>query len=106
MENFGFLVRRLFWLFVVVLTLITVLFITLLTYRPTKETFKNEILVDKSFKEWQPKNVVFALQDGSMPPKVKAGYLLVAETPGQMGPMAKDPKMRYAGNNLTCTNCH
>lgn len=106
MENFGFLVRRLFWLFVVVLTLITVLFITLLTYRPTKEAFKNEILVDKSFKEWQPKNVVLTLQDGSMPPKVKAGYLLVAETPGQMGPMANDPKMRYAGNNLTCTNCH
>ena len=32
--------------------------------------------------------------------------MLVAESSKYMGPLAKDPKLRFAGNNLSCTNCH
>jgi len=41
-----------------------------------------------------------------MPSDVKYGYQLIAESPKYMGPMAEDPEMRYAGNNLACVNCH
>lgn len=37
---------------------------------------------------------------------VKYGKELVVNTPKLIGPQASDEKMRYAGNNLTCQNCH
>ena len=37
---------------------------------------------------------------------VKYGYALMTDTANQIGPTATDPAMRYAGNNLTCQNCH
>ena len=41
-----------------------------------------------------------------MDPLVKMGYLLIKESPRQMGPAAENPEMRFAGNNLACANCH
>lgn len=106
MEHFGYLVRRLFWLFVTVLSLITVLFITLLTYRPETTIPSKTVSLTVSNSEWQPKNVLAALEDGSTPQRVKVGFLLVSESPENIGPQAPDPNKRYAGNNLSCTNCH
>lgn len=37
---------------------------------------------------------------------VKYGWQLVIDTPRYIGRTAADPAMRYAGNNLACTNCH
>lgn len=37
---------------------------------------------------------------------VKYGWRLVADTPRFIGASALDPAMRYAGNDLACTNCH
>jgi thiosulfate dehydrogenase len=37
---------------------------------------------------------------------VRYGHALMVDTPGQIGPEAGDPAKRYAGNNLTCQNCH
>jgi thiosulfate dehydrogenase len=37
---------------------------------------------------------------------VKYGHALMVDTPGQIGPAVADPARRYAGNNLTCQNCH
>ena len=37
---------------------------------------------------------------------IKYGYLLITKTSDQIGPLASDPSMRFAGNNLTCNNCH
>ncbi|MDC6389311.1 c-type cytochrome [Maribacter sp. PR1] len=106
MKHFGYLVRRLFWLFLTVLILVTVLFITLLTYRPAPSPKEDTLLVEEKIDDWQPKNVLKAWDDGSMSPSVKKGFLLVSETSGQMGPNAEDPNNRFAGNNLSCTNCH
>lgn len=106
MEHFAYLVRRLFWLFVTVLSLIIILFISLMTYRPKPSISTIRPLIAEKKVDWQPKDVLSYLEEGSMPPMVKAGFLLVAETPEHMGPRAQDPKKRLAGNNLSCTNCH
>ena len=37
---------------------------------------------------------------------VKYGYALFADTANEIGPAVSDPKMRFAGNNLACQNCH
>lgn len=37
---------------------------------------------------------------------IKYGKNLVSETYKYLGPTVKDPKMRFAGNNLSCKNCH
>ncbi len=37
---------------------------------------------------------------------VRYGHALMVNTPSQIGPAAGDPAKRYAGNNLTCQNCH
>lgn len=34
------------------------------------------------------------------------GNKILNETSHYVGPQAKDPKMRYAGNNLSCSSCH
>ncbi|GAA4836913.1 hypothetical protein GCM10023331_22660 [Algivirga pacifica] len=37
---------------------------------------------------------------------IKYGYTLINETYKHIGPLADNPDMRYAGNNLACKNCH
>lgn len=37
---------------------------------------------------------------------VQYGHDLASRTTGLIGPEAKDPAKRYAGNNLSCTSCH
>lgn len=37
---------------------------------------------------------------------VKYGYKLVTQSHNYIGPNAKDEKMRYAGNHLSCSSCH
>jgi len=37
---------------------------------------------------------------------VQYGYALFADTANEIGPAVSDPKMRFAGNNLACQNCH
>ena len=37
---------------------------------------------------------------------IKYGYELITNTPRLIGPKASDSILRYAGNNLSCTNCH
>jgi thiosulfate dehydrogenase len=37
---------------------------------------------------------------------VKYGYRLFSDTANEIGPMVSDPKKRFAGNNLSCKNCH
>lgn len=43
---------------------------------------------------------------GVMDAEVKYGYLILTETSKWIGPAAEEPGMRYAGNNLACSNCH
>lgn len=55
---------------------------------------------------WRLKSIETDLPQGEEGAKIKYGYILITETFQKIGPLAKDPNMRYAGNNLTCNNCH
>jgi thiosulfate dehydrogenase len=54
----------------------------------------------------------YAFRDpASLPPSpqnelIQYGLALVVDTPQHIGPLAAEPAMRYAGNELACTNCH
>lgn len=55
---------------------------------------------------WHLKSIETDLPPGEEGAMIKYGYILITETAKQIGPLAKDEKMRFAGNNLTCNNCH
>lgn len=56
--------------------------------------------------QWRPKNMETDLPKGAEGAIIKYGYLLITKTSNLIGPLAKDPAMQFAGNNLTCNNCH
>ncbi len=55
---------------------------------------------------WRPKSIETDLPPGEEGAKIKYGYILIKETSSNIGPLAKNENMRYAGNNLSCNNCH
>lgn len=46
------------------------------------------------------------IPDNKFGEMVKYGKEMVVNTPKYIGPEVSDEKMRFAGNNLTCQNCH
>jgi thiosulfate dehydrogenase len=56
--------------------------------------------------DWFAGHDVRGLKPGPTTDLIAYGERLVAETQRHIGPAAGDPAMRYAGNNLACTNCH
>ena len=60
----------------------------------------------KGEKVWRPKDIAIDLPEGRKGRLIKYGHLLISETSNYMGPQAKNPEVRYAGNNLSCQNCH
>ena len=55
--------------------------------------------------KWTPPDI-HSVGDDAFGKLVKYGYALVTDTAAQIGPAAPDPARRYAGNGLTCQNCH
>ncbi len=55
---------------------------------------------------WRVKSLETDLPPGEEGAKIRFGHLLVTKTSEFIGPLAKDPKKRFAGNNLSCNNCH
>ncbi|MGO9674940.1 MAG: c-type cytochrome [Methylocella sp.] len=49
---------------------------------------------------------VGALPDDARGRQIRRGRALVTQTYALIGPHARDPADRYAGNNLACSNCH
>ena len=83
----------------------TLLFIALvlLTYEggvDKEEYIENERL----FAEWDAQKLV--LDNPMLPDLVRDGYYIVSESANYIGPNAKEPEQQYAGNTLSCTNCH
>ncbi len=54
---------------------------------------------------WTPPQIE-AAGDDPFGRLVRYGHALVVDTPSRIGPAAADPAKQYAGNNLTCQNCH
>lgn len=57
-------------------------------------------------KDWFAFNDPAKLPPGPANDLVRAGLDIVVNTPENIGPLASDPAMRLAGNQLACTNCH
>lgn len=55
---------------------------------------------------WHLKNIDTDLPSGKAGEQIKYGYILINKTSEYIGPLAKEAKMRFAGNNLVCNNCH
>ncbi|MDA9878687.1 c-type cytochrome [Flavobacteriaceae bacterium] len=97
------LIRRLTFLFLALISTILLIAITLVTY-------KDNSLMDETINQpnselsWDPKKMIF--ENPKATDLVKEGYSLVSESSKYMGPLAEEPSQRFAGNNLSCTNCH
>ncbi len=55
---------------------------------------------------WKLPSITHDLPAGKHGKLIKYGHLLATETHQWMGPQVKNPAHRFAGNNLTCSNCH
>ncbi|MGB5555298.1 MAG: c-type cytochrome [Flavobacteriaceae bacterium] len=103
MDELRILKKRLFWLFLALFALVAAVLIELFDYKPSTAP-KVVDLPKAPIESWKPKNVLLALEDKD--PLVKQGYLLIKESPTQMGPSAENPDMRFTGNHMACANCH
>ena len=97
------LARRLFYLFAAFLVLLVVVFSVTFLFQSNPQSFISPKPTDA---DWSPKSITSAISEGWSDREIEYGYHLVTESPIAMGPKAKNPKLRYSGNNLTCTNCH
>ncbi len=95
---------QLFWLNCLLL-LVIILFGTsayVIQRNPALLKFKGE--TEKN--TWRPKFMETDVPGGKRGERIKYGYELVTKTSRLIGPSANDINMRYAGNNLSCNNCH
>lgn len=103
MKDFGALIRslriKLAWLSGLILLIGVLAFYY--SYNPEMLNF-----LEKEPDTWELKLPAEEFAAGEMDADVKYGYLLLTETARWIGPQVEDPKMRYAGNTLSCTNCH
>jgi thiosulfate dehydrogenase len=81
------------------------LFITFLNPDPRQSQSTSAVQLSDN-QPWKPKSLVLDIPAGEPGEKIKYGYLLVTETAQHIGPGAIKQSMRFAGNNLTCNNCH
>ncbi len=67
-----------------------------------------ELVINKevSVKDWKPRNPETDLGSEANDNLVNLGYKLITETSKHIGPLAPEVKARFAGNNLSCQNCH
>ena len=101
-KEFKGLVGGIAKIFTVLIGLILVVFIGLMVYIANPDVFD----FSKTEKHYGPKDVEAEIAAGFLPQKVKYGYELLTNTPKYLGPQAKDPEKRIAGNNLACISCH
>lgn len=62
-----------------------------------------QVVVERS---WHLKSIDTDLPTGDEGAQIKYGYLVINKTSEYIGPLANDENMRFAGNNLSCNNCH
>jgi thiosulfate dehydrogenase len=60
---------------------------------------------DIDLTHWTPPDIA-VVPDDPFGELVTYGYALFTNTANEIGPTVSDPARRFAGNNLTCQNCH
>jgi thiosulfate dehydrogenase len=88
----------------IIFLLITGVFFVWMLLLSRPELFAKEETT--SVKEWRPKSIPTDVPSGSNAAQVRLGYTIISESPKWIGPQASYEKDRYAGNNLSCKNCH
>ena len=96
------LVRRLSLLLTSLLACILLIGVFLLSYKSFNEI--PELTEENNLTTWDPEKLI--IQNENTDEQVKQGYFLVSESSKFMGPLSKEPSLRFTGNNLSCTNCH
>jgi thiosulfate dehydrogenase len=61
--------------------------------------------IDIDLTRWTPPDIS-TVADDPFGKLVKYGHALFTDTANEIGPTVSDPTRRFAGNNLTCQNCH
>lgn len=105
MQKFSTLVKTITYLFGAVTALVVIVFAGVFIYQDNPEVFIKKKLAE-TIQNWSPRDVELAITNGFGNTEVEYGYHLISDSPDFIGPGAEDPKMRYAGNNLACANCH
>lgn len=103
MEPTRYLARKLGVLFSILFGLVLILFWTVLQMPERKPKMVTIPLVQVA-DSWQPKSIMDQWEQS--PPLVRNGYLMLSQSSKLIGPNAPNPEDRFAGNNLSCTNCH
>src|SRR6516164_7449192 len=60
---------------------------------------------DIDLTRWTPPDIS-TVPDDPFGILIKYGHALFTDTANEIGPTMSDPARRFAGNNLTCQNCH
>jgi thiosulfate dehydrogenase len=103
MDQIGNLARKLGWLFTLFFVLVLILFIGVVTYQPSSEVRVIQPVMVAQL-EWAPKDILKIWE--TTDPLVRKGYQILSQSSTNIGPNASNPEDRFAGNNLSCTNCH
>lgn len=98
------IVRRVSVFFSFLILAVIVLLVAL--FGEFKFRTSSNAIEDTSFELFTINNYIDALDDSEENQKVKYGFELFKSTPTHVGPNNGDPDKVYAGNNLSCNNCH
>lgn len=86
----------------VALIVLVILFAGYIYYNPPTLTIgKNSDIT-----HWKPRSVETDFLADERADTIKYGYELIKNTSRWIGPLAEVESMRFAGNNLSCNNCH
>jgi len=86
------------WLIVLVVTSSPVILMTARAFLAAQP-------IEIDLTQWAQPDIA-AVGDDPFGELVKYGHALFVDTTHEIGPAVSDPKMRFAGNNLACQNCH
>lgn len=67
---------------------------------------KPEEAETKTHTVWKPKSISKDIPEGELGQQIRYGHRIIKHTSTVIGPLAKDENLRFAGNNLSCNNCH
>jgi thiosulfate dehydrogenase len=94
------------WPFGIVCITIAVAALFLHDAEPPADTSFASAAPPKAWPDYSPHGAGFKVPAGDDGPLIAYGYELVARTFANIGPEVEKRDMRFAGNNLTCQNCH
>jgi thiosulfate dehydrogenase len=88
-----------------IVVIVFLLFFGVLCMNDVSKWFGSQFSNERN--DWRLPNIETDLPDSKKAKQIKFGYLLATESPKWMGPQVINQDERlYAGNNLTCQNCH